>query len=433
VQLVGSDSSNFGQTVPSDSLGEFTFPDVPAGRYTVGFYHPVLDSLGIEAPLRAVRVVNTTLVRADLGVPGPARIRTAVCGAPASATTGALVMGVVRDARSRDALAGVTVSGQWTEISIGKNGMAQRMPRRVATTLANGWYAICDAPSPGTLALSASRGADSTDVVDVEVPSSGFLRRDLYLGAAQTVSRVVSRTIAPLDSAVPVDTAVASMRIHVGDGRLSGRVVSAAGARPLAGVQVGITRGPQTRTNARGEWNLLDAPRGTRMLELRALGHYPMRQVVDVVDSAPVLRTAMVTLKAVLDTVKVLANYQRYSDLAMFRERSRSGLGRFLTAEDIMRRQPIATSEIFRNVPGVYLEPLMGVEETIQMRGTFDARCTPTVYINGGIMEGLAVADLDAFVKPREIAGIEVYRASQAPAQFLPPLSGCGSIVIWTK
>jgi hypothetical protein len=36
-------------------------------------------------------------------------------------------------------------------------------------------------------------------------------------------------------------------------------------------------------------------------------------------------------------------------------------------------------------------------------------------------------------VRPADIAGIEVYAAGQVPAQFQPGLTGCGSIVFWTK
>src|SRR5512138_941129 len=53
VQLIASDDpARFERTTTSDSLGRFILRDVPLGRYMLGFFHPVLDSLGVEAPLR---------------------------------------------------------------------------------------------------------------------------------------------------------------------------------------------------------------------------------------------------------------------------------------------------------------------------------------------------------------------------------------------
>ncbi len=434
VQLVSDDVTGaFGRTVMSNTVGAFSFDGVPDGRYMLGFYHPMLDSLGLEPLVRSLTVERQQPVIADLATPALPRFRAIVCGDTPAQSAGAMVVGIVRDARTKAPVAGVTVAGQWLELTIGTQGLNRRTPRRVATTAANGWFAICNAPSPGMMTLTANRGADSTDVIELDVPDTGFLRRELYLGAARTIM-VRGPFLAP-DSAravAPDSLAPPPRRVHVGDGVLSGTVVGTVDTRPLGGAVVGIVNGPQTRANLRGEWTLRDAPPGTRTLEVRAVGYYPVRQAVDIVDSAPAVRVALNTLRAVLDTMKVVAAIDRNTGLAGFRERQRSGLGRFLTPDDIARRVPTATSELFRMIPGVYYEG--GDQDArILMRGTFEDRCEPTIYINGGAMPGLSALDIDAFVRPREVAGIEIYSASQAPAQFLPALSGCGSIVIWTR
>ena len=51
---------------------------------------------------------------------------------------------------------------------------------------------------------------------------------------------------------------------------------------------------------------LAEAPTGTRMLEVHALGYYPERRRVDVVASSAPIEVKLSTLKAVLDTVKSL-------------------------------------------------------------------------------------------------------------------------------
>src|SRR5687768_8460338 len=53
VQLVRADSlARLSRTTTSDSLGRFAFVGVPAGRYMLGFFHQMLDSLGVEPLLR---------------------------------------------------------------------------------------------------------------------------------------------------------------------------------------------------------------------------------------------------------------------------------------------------------------------------------------------------------------------------------------------
>ena len=431
VQLVAADSAaRFGSTEVADSLGRFVFTGVPAGRYTIGFFHPMLDSLGLEPMLRAVSVDADRTVRVDLATPSSARLRAAICDATTGEKPAAVVMGFVRDARTGAPAAGVRVMGEWVELSIGRGGVVRNTPRRVTTTRESGWFAICNVPSPGAMVLMASRGADSTDFVEVQVPPEGFLRRELHLGPKRTEMAVDSVVG---DSARRGDSLPPPRRVNVGDGLLRGLVVAADGGRPLGGAQVGIANGPQTRANQRGEWTLANAPAGTRTLEVRSVGFYPERQVVDVIDDAPPVRVALVTFRSVLDTMKVIANYNRFSNLAGFRERSRTGPGRFLSAADIARRQPIVASDLFRNFPGLFLDGPRGYDQQIMMRGLFAERCAPAVYLNGAVMNGLSANDVDGFVRPEEIVGIEVYAQNQAPAQFQLGMTDCGSIVIWTK
>jgi hypothetical protein len=85
-------------------------------------------------------------------------------------------------------------------------------------------------------------------------------------------------------------------------------------------------------------------------------------------------------------------------------------------------------------MPGMYLQ-MNGdsFSPQLMMRGTGRGFCAPAIYLDGMPMYGLDSADLDASVLPGDIAGIEVYSATTVPMQFQRPLSGCGSIVVWTK
>ncbi len=427
VQIVASDdASRFARTAVSDSLGRFVFDSVPDGRYTLGFFHPMLDSLGMQPVARPVVVSRQGAMLVDLAIPGASKMRDLSCGPKTSPNAGAAVVGVVRDARTRAPLKDVRVVGQWYEVTLGTNGVQRRTPRRVTTTNDDGWYALCDVPGPGSLAVTASRGADSTDVVEMDVPRDGFLRRELFLGAARTVSVV--------DSAPVKDTLVFRPKaVHLGDARLTGTVIAADGGAPIGGAVIGITNGPQTRANDRGQWTLSSVPPGSRTLEVRAVGHVPVRRSVDVIDGTPPIRVAMVTFKATLDTLKITAGLSGALDRSQFEQRRKTlAMGRFLTAADIAKRMPIETTDLFRNFPGLELRRT-ATSDVILMKGVFEDQCVPTIFLNGTAMNGVEADVINNFVRPERIIGIEVYSPTSMPPQFQSAMSGCGAIVIWSR
>src|SRR6185503_3937254 len=153
VQLVSAeDASRFARSTASDSLGRFAFSEVPSGRYTLGFFHPRLDSLGVDAAAREVLVSGRSDVHADLAIPGPLRLGRAICRNALRDSSG-VVVGVVRDARTLNPVAKANVVGEWLELAFTTQGVVRRMPRLVATTGDNGWFALCNVPSGGTIAL----------------------------------------------------------------------------------------------------------------------------------------------------------------------------------------------------------------------------------------------------------------------------------------
>jgi hypothetical protein len=411
VELVGVDDPGlFARTAMSDSLGRFTLTDVPPGHHKIGFFHPLLDSLGIDAPLREVYVAGDKPVHMDLSTPSAARLRAAICGLRA-ADSGSVIVGTARQASDASPVTGATVTAEWIELSFRRGGVIHRENRRrVAKTAENGWFALCNVPNAGTIALAAVRGADSTDVIEVQAPARGLLRHELYIGQA-----------------------------HSNGEYISGIVVAADDGSPMENAQITIAGGAQTHSNERGEWTLVNPPGGTRMLEIHALGYYPERRRVDVVAGAPKIRVALSTLESVLDTVKIRASLNR--DPSGFEERRRTNPGHFLTPKDIERWKPVAISDLFRLVPGVRVEMSPnGYDKRISIRGAL-GQCDPAIYLNGQPLTSLTgssvitltAEDLDTWVRPHDITGIEIYTGDTAPVQYQQGMSGCGSILIWTK
>jgi hypothetical protein len=409
VQLVGTDSaSRFDRSVVSDAIGRFAFTNVPNGRFTLGFMHPILDSLGLEPVQREVSLHGERTIRADLGVPSPSRLRAAICGAQAEDSS-AVIVGFVRSARDRAVVASAEVKGEWHELTFTDEGVSQSTPLLKVLTAGNGWFALCNVPSSGMVWLSAGFGADSSGPVEVEMSGDGFARRELYLGSAQNLVR------------------------------LSGTVMTAAGKRPIAGAVVSLGDGSMARSDDRGEWSLPIVPTGSQMLEVRAVGYYPERRAVDVVADA-VVRTELPTVGSVLDTVTVRATAVGDRNMRGFEERRRgSGSGRFLTADVIGQRNAQQASDLFRMTPGVFVH-----HDNIVMRGAFGG-CSPSLYVDGALVNAgeivnpgapktgtLKAADIDLWARPEDIAGIEIY-PTQPPVQFQRALSRCGSIVVWLK
>ena len=427
VELVNADSvSAPAKTIETDTRGNFRFDSVRPGRYLIGFTHPMLDSIGVERTPREVTVDRLTLaVRVDLALPSPRSLRLAICGAAAVADSQSLIIGIVRDAGTRSAVASSSVAVEWANVTIASGGLQRSSERRTFETQDMGWFALCGAPAGGTILLSASHAADSTEALEFEMPAAGFLRRDLYIG--------VSRGIAA-DSVASVSDSLAMPTgpWRGGNGHVSGTVVTAEGGRPLSGARVGIRNGPHTRADERGVFALTGIPTGTRMLEVRAVTYAPLVLPVDIVEGAAPLRIALVPMKSLLDTVKVRANLSVDRNQQEFLKRRRhGGAGRFMTEEEIAKRNPILAVDLIRSMPGIMIARDTNQYDILVQRSLtsfWNPFCRVAVFVNGIALREPTVNDLNILLRPNEMRGVEIYDGGAAPVEF-SKRNGCGSVV----
>ncbi len=432
VQLVSVDrAAPFARALVANDSGFFSFDSVPRGAYALGFFGSVLDSLGFEPVLTAVLVERDSVVRADLGVPSALRLREMLCTSETTTEVRGLVIGRVRDAFSFAPIIGAAVRGSWFEVSIDAEGIRSGQRNRDTDAQTSGWYALCDLPASGTMMISAANASDSTDMIPVEVPPTGLLRRDLYIGAS---------SLGPIAAVPDVDdTGDGLPPRRTGPGTLSGRVVTAQGDQPLALARASIANGIESVSNARGEWTLARAPAGTRLLDVRALGYFPMRVPVDVIEGAPSVRVALPSLKSVLDSVRIVAERNRSANLRGFDDRRRTEpLGRFLTPPDLFKRPSNFIADVIASVPGVSLERNADGTSRLGMRPLLGrGRCSPSIHIDGVELRELSIEDLNGFARKGDVQGIEVYPSGHVPGQFsrfdTAGMYGCGAIVIWTK
>jgi hypothetical protein len=437
VQLV---PSKLGSMPPmqatTDSGGGYTLNGVPAGAYVLGFYHAVLDSIGIEPPFVRIEVGGATKpasLRVDLGVPGPARIIAAACGSPRDTSALGMVAGRLYDATSRDVVGGGTVVAEWQRVGLANGTIVVSRPQLTAITSADGWFAFCGVPRNDDVTLAAIRGADTTGAVTVRVPAAGLVRRALYIDKTEVV------TVAIRDSLGAVDTTRGTEVVHRGHARLTGTVVDADSHRPLAGANVAIAGEALSQTtNDRGAFTISGAPGGTQTVLIRAVGYAPERRSVDLLGDQPLtLEIRLTTLRKMLDTMRVTASRLYSRDASGFERRRRSGFGTFFDSADVKRYHPFETTRLVERASGVRLYG-SGMNQRILV-GHVNP-CEASIFIDGVTYPDFTGADLNMMVSPEEIVGVEVYTsAALAPVQYKSVSAfsrngrNCGSIVIWTK
>jgi hypothetical protein len=56
-----------------------------------------------------------------------------------------------------------------------------------------------------------------------------------------------------------------------------------------------------------------------------------------------------------------------------------------------------------------------------------------TVWVDGAQWQALDAGDLDSFVRPEEVAAVEVYNGISIPPQFTTVGQSCSAVVVWTK
>jgi hypothetical protein len=411
------DTSNL--VAVTDAEGRFSLTGIPAGPHELRIEHPVLDTLGLD--LRSARLMfaagSTSLH--EFGTPSAERIIEIVCPEAWRARGPAALVGRVREADTGRPATGAKVSLVWYEVSVA-DGL-RRTPRvREATVGADGIYRICGLPAQLDGKVQVIRGA----------LTSG----DVSVGFGEDMLAARSMTIAPPGAVVATapGSAPGSAPAVLGTARLNGRVVNKAGA-PLSGARVqleGTTRATSTR--AGGEFSLDSLPAGTQSVAVRLLGYAPVEAAVDLSSGEP--RTVTITMEdfvPVLEAVRVSAQRERALDDVGFTRRKRTGLGFYLDGDDLKNRNAQYFSDILRAAPAVRVATDGRGRQMLQNARDPMGGCV-MIYVDGNMWQQMEPGDIDDFVKPHEVGAIEVYSATNTPAEYQSRGGSCSTIVAWT-
>lgn len=434
----------------SDSAGRYRFVTVPAGRYVIGFLHPRLDSLGLTASVRALRVTagGDSVEVPELAVPAAKALLAAYCG-PAQGnsadSTGALV-GQVWDADVGAPAPGATVEVRWGELVFDARGGRREVRTVRATTGPEGRYVACGVPTGAPVAVRAdaparpddpARAARASGTVEIALPpDTAVVIQDAWVVAASDLSG-------------PDGVAGAARA-----GATLAGVVRRPDGSPLSGARVVLRHAAMAWaaiTGANGRFRLDDLPAGTREVETLAIGFAPLTTAVHLRPGrAATLDATFVMRVARLDEARV---YGRRSRAAQeFEQRLRTRLGYFYTGADFTRLGLRDVGDAVLRTPGARVlstspgRQAMGLPARGQLCNPY-----PMIYVDGfPLIEGAVppagatsngpldrppvatTADVQSAIPTNNISAVEIYEMTQAPGQY-PAQGRCGVVLVWSR
>lgn len=408
----------------TDSTGRFRLEGISPGLHSLRVEHPLMDTLGVTLRSEPETYAAGETKPQELATPSPETMLSILCSSAWRARGPAALMGRVYEADSGTPAAGAKVSLVWYEIDI--NGGVRKQPRvREAIVSKDGTYRICGLPPQLDGRAQVIRGALTSGDIPVNFGQDLLFLRSMSIAAP---GAVVVAPVAPGDSS-PRKRATTL----IGSARLTGRVLNKAG-QPLGGARVqleGTTRAATTRPT--GEFTLDSLPSGTQTVSVRLLGYAPVEQAVDLTAREPGRITlTMDNFVPVLETVRVNAQRERGLDDVGFARRKRNGMGWFMESDAIKSRNSQNFSDLLRGAPGIRVS-MVNNRQVIESARDPMGGCV-NIWIDGTQWQQMEPGDVDDFVKPHELAAIEVYSPTTTPAEYQPAgRSGCSTVIGWTN
>jgi len=218
--------------------------------------------------------------------------------------------------------------------------------------------------------------------------------------------------------------------------RVTGRVTDAVGTA-IVKAEVRVTNTSfHAETGDDGRFELTGLPSGSVEVVVRRLGFAPAKIALDLGDGE--LRDIRVLLAPVamtLDSVAVTAEPAPAVEKAYggFEMRKSRGFGTFITREQIEKKNPRVTTDLFRSVSGVKLMRENGSPTVVSARLGNLSYCPVRYYVDGTSYP-LYGQSIDTMVQVVDIGAIEVYPGgATVPPQFGGRESACGVVAIWTR
>ena len=217
--------------------------------------------------------------------------------------------------------------------------------------------------------------------------------------------------------------------------RVTGRVADAVGAAIVKAEIVVTNTNYRAESGTDGRFELVGLPTGPVEVIVRRLGFSPAKIPLEL--GSGELRDIRVLLSPVatmIDSIAVTAEAPAIEKAyGGFEMRKSRGFGTFITREQIEKKNPRVTTDLFRTVSGVKLLRESGTPTVVSTRLGTLAYC-PVRYFIDGANYPLYGQSIDIMVQVADIGAIEVYPGgATVPPQFGGRESACGVIAIWTR
>lgn len=412
----------------TDSIGGYRIDSVPPGMQRLMVIHPLLDTLGISLVTPPLNFAAGEQRIIELAVPSGETLVSLMCPAARRALGPAALVGFVRDADTESPAQGAKVSLLYYESDpLGFKKTARVREQQIG---ADGRYRICGLPPTMSGKLQVFRNGVQTGEVPVELGGSGGGSGQLLAMRSMSISST-SQVVAAV---TPNDTGAKPPTMVRGRARVSGKVLNKYG-QPIVGARVELQNtGAATKTRANGEFTLDSLPSGTQTLEVRQLGFSPTEVAVELSSASPQSVTVkMSDYVPVLSEMRVTAARERGLNDVGFADRKKTGMGYYLDSDALKGRQTTQFSDMLRTVPGIRVQPAGNGTNVVTSSRDPTGGCV-TFYVDGAPWQQMTPGDLDTYVRPEEVAALEVYNGSTTPPQFQQPgQTGCTTVVIWTE
>lgn len=323
--------------------GAFTFDDLPDGTYTVSFADARLDSLGVAAPKRVVKLTEGSVTRVALAVPSLRTRLASGCPTPAPGGAGATanLVGVLRDEKTRVPLPFANlalVRGGAAEAG----GAAGAQGDILAQTRSNGEgaFRLCGVPAAPGLGLAIRFPGRPPATLRLDLSAGGTLERDITVPTA------------------------------VGAG-ISGRVVSEGDGRPLAGASVRVSVGGgqgsplEAKTGNDGKFGFGDVAPGRHEVRVELAGYGPAIDTVSL-GSGEGLQLEVKLPTHVVSAPPIQVVVMRPEPTQGLSRRSRRLYELNTPKIDTLLKRVASTADLLRSleVPGLLVEPMEAPKST---------------------------------------------------------------------
>lgn len=183
-------------------------------------------------------------------------------------------------------------------------------------------------------------------------------------------------------------------------------------------------------TGDNGRFRITGLRSGNYILTVHRIGYVAIAVATTVVPGdtlRPSFELQRITTE--LDTMIVTAK-SAVARMTEFESRRKTGIGYFLSADDIERKVSIGLGDVIREIPTVDIDTRgMFSQVAINKRS---GGCMFQIYLDGLPMP--TPTDLQVLPRPQQIAGIEVYSGpATVPLQYKFGRANCGVMLIWTK